>query len=194
MKEVYGSMALDSNKLYTIDDIMDLPEGERAELIDGQIYYMACPNTIHQGLLRELAFRFLSYQRSTNQSCQTYFAPFAVFIQCDKYNYLEPDLLIICPKDENDNRLQLNGCHGAPDLVIEIVSPSSKTMDFVKKTAKYAESGVREYWIVEPATERVLIYSFEKDEFPISYTFQDTIPVGIVDNFSIDFTKLNFRI
>ena len=194
MKEVYGSMALDSNKLYTVDDIMALPDGVRAELIDGQIYYMACPNIIHQGLLRELAIAFSLYQRSSGKSCQTYFAPFAVFIQRDKYNYLEPDLLVICPKDENDDRLQFNGCHGAPDLVVEIVSPSSKTMDFIRKTTKYAENGVREYWIVDPATERVLIYSFEKDEFPVTYTFQDTIPVGIVDNFSIDFTKLNFRI
>ena len=117
-----------------------------------------------------------------------------VFIQKDKYNYLEPDLLVICPKEENEDRLQFNGCHGAPDFVLEIVSPSSRTMDFVRKHEKYAENGVREYWIVDPQTERVLVYHFEKDDFPVQYTFQDTIPVGITDDFSIDFTKLQFRI
>lgn len=194
MKEVHGSMALDTNKLYTIDDIMALPDGERAELIDGQIYYMACPNMIHQGLLRELAFAFMSYQKNAGKPCQTYFAPCAVFIQRDKYNYLEPDLFVICPKDENDDRLQFNGCHGAPDFVLEIVSPSSRMMDFVRKHEKYAETGVREYWIVDPQTERVLVYHFEKDDFPVQYTFLDTIPLGITDDFSIDFTKLQFRL
>lgn len=192
MKEVYGSMALNTERLYTTKDIMALPDGVRAELIDGNIYYMASPTRIHQALLRELAVTFTVYQKSSGVPCQTLFAPFAVFINQDEFNYLEPDLLVICPKDSDDHRLQNDGCHGAPDFVLEIVSPSSKTMDFVRKTVKYGTSGVREYWIVDPEKERVLVYHFEKDPSPIQYTFDDKIPVGITEGFSVDFKTLNY--
>lgn len=85
-----------------------------------------------------------------------------VFVNRDKYNYLEPDLIILCPHNENDDRNQMDGCHGAPDFVLEIVSPSSVKMDYVKKLDKYADAGVREYWIVDPLKERVFVYNFEK--------------------------------
>ncbi|MDO4339143.1 MAG: Uma2 family endonuclease [Eubacteriales bacterium] len=190
MKEVYGSMALDTKKLYTTKDIMDLPDGVRAELIDGEIFYMATPNHTHQALLRELSFVFVSYQKKHKGGCETLFAPYAVFINRDEHNYLEPDLLIICPHGEEDDRHQKDGCHGGPDFVLEIVSPSSKRMDYIKKPEKYEAAGVREYWIVDPQTERVLVYNFEKDSFLTQYTFEDTIPVGIYGDFSIDFKEL----
>lgn len=193
MKEVYGSMALDTKKLYTTKDIIELPDGVRAELIDGEIFYMATPNTIHQALLRELSYNFVTYQKQNKGRCQTFFAPYAVFINRDEYNYLEPDLLIICSHGEEDDRHQKDGCHGGPDFVLEIVSPSSKRMDYMKKLEKYEAAGVREYWIVDPQTERVLVYDFEKDNFLIQYTFEDTIPVGIYGDFSIDFKELDFR-
>ncbi|MDO4307367.1 MAG: Uma2 family endonuclease [Eubacteriales bacterium] len=186
-------MALDTKRLYTTKDIMELPEGVRAELIDGEIFYMATPNTIHQALLRELSYTFVTYQKQNKGRCQTFFAPYAVFINRDEYNYLEPDLLIICPHGEGDDRHQKDGCHGGPDFVLEIVSPSSKRMDYLKKLEKYEAAGVREYWIVDPQTERVLVYDFEKDNLLTQYTFEDTIPVGIYGDFSIDFTELDFR-
>lgn len=192
-KEVYGTMALDTKKLYTTKDIMELPEGVRAELIDGEIFYMATPNTIHQALLAELSYAFLRYQKESGKKCRTYFAPFAVFIKRDEYNYLEPDLLIICPHGEDDDRHQKDGCHGGPDFVLEIVSPSSRRMDYMKKLEKYEEAGVREYWIVDPQTERVWVYEFEKENLLTQYTFEDTIPVGIYGDFSIDFKELDFR-
>lgn len=192
-KEVYGSMALNSNQLYTTKDIMDLPEGVRAELIDGEIFYMATPNTIHQALLAELSYVFLRYQKSNHKKCRTYFAPYAVFISRDEYNYLEPDLLIICPHGDEDDRHQKDGCHGGPDFVLEIVSPSSRRLDYLKKLDKYEAAGVREYWIVDPQTERVHVYEFEKENLLNQYTFEDTIPVGIYGDFSIDFKELDFR-
>lgn len=194
MKEVYGSMALGNNKLYTTDDIMALPDGVRAELIDGEIFYMASPTYSHQALLRELSFAFISYQKQKNGKCKTIFAPYAVFISRDKYNYLEPDLLVICPRDENDDRHQMDGCHGAPDFVLEIVSPSSTKMDYVKKFNKYADTGVREYWIVDPLKERVIVHNFEQNSFSTQYTFEDTIPVGIYDDLSVNFSELDFRL
>lgn len=194
MKEVYGTMALDTTKLYTTKDIMALPDGVRAELIDGVIYYMATPNTIHQALLRELCYAFITYQKQNKGTCLTFFAPYSVFINRDEHNYLEPDLLIICPHGEEDDRCQKDGCHGGPDFVLEIVSPSSKRMDYVKKLGKYEEAGVREYWIVDPQNERVLVYDLENDNLLTWYTFEDTIPVGIYGDFSIDFKELDFRL
>ncbi len=187
MKEVYGTMALDTTKLYTTKDIMALPDGVRAELIDGVIYYMSTPNHTHQALLAELSYAFLHYQKESGKKCETLFAPYAVFISRDEYNYLEPDLLILYPHGEEDDRSQSDGCHGGPDFVLEIVSPSSKTMDYIRKLDKYTAAGVREYWIVDPQTKRVLVYNFEKENFLTQYTFEDTIPVGIYDDFSIDF-------
>jgi len=189
-KEVYGTMALDTEKLYTTKDIEALPEGVRAELIDGKIYYMDTPNTIHQALLRELSFAFVAYQKQEKGRCETYFAPYAVFISRDEYNYLEPDLLIICPHGEDDDRLQKDGCHGGPDLVLEIVSPSSGPMDYIKKLAKYEASGVKEYWIVDPEKKHILVYTFEMEDFLTQYTFEDTVPVGIYGDFSIDFKEI----
>lgn len=190
MKEVYGTMALDNKKIYTIDDIMALPDDVHAELIDGEIFYMAAPTLTHQGLQMELAFEIKQYIKQGKKKCKVYGGP-AVFINRDKYNYFEPDLAVICP-DDNDDRLQQNGCHGAPDWVIEIVSPSSRTMDYLRKFNKYQETGVREYWIVDPKTERVLVYQFGENPMTTTYTFEDTIPVGIYDDFSIDFKELDF--
>ena len=193
MKEVYGSMALDNKKIYTTDDIMALPDDVHAELIEGEIFYMAAPTLPHQGLQMELAFEIRQYIKQSKKKCKVYAAP-AVFIKRDKYNYFEPDLVVICPHNENDDRLQTNGCHGAPDWVIEIVSPSSRTMDYLRKLNKYQETGVREYWIVDAKTESVLVYQFGEHPATHTYTFEDTIPVGIYEDFSINFKELDFRL
>lgn len=193
MKEVYGTMALNTNKLYTTEDITALPDGVRAELVNGEIFYMAAPNTVHQTLLAELSYAFLHYQKNAEKKCRTYFAPYAVFIDRDKYNYLEPDLLILCPHGDDDDRQQTDGCHGAPDFVLEIVSPASKRMDYLKKLSKYEAAGVKEYWIVDPQTEHILVYDFEGEAFPVQYTFEDTVPVHIYEDFSVNFKELDFR-
>lgn len=193
MKEVYGSMALDNKKLYTTDDIEALPKDVRAELIDGEIYYMAAPSEMHQSLLMELLYEIKQYIKASHKKCKIYPSPFGVYISRDKRNFLEPDIVVICPH-ENDDRLQSNGVHGGPDWVIEIVSPSSKTMDYLRKSHKYQENGVREYWIVDPKTEQVSVYHFEADEKVSHYTFEDTIPAGIYEDFSINFKELDFRL
>lgn len=130
---------------YTIDDIYNLPEGQRAELIDGQLYLMAAPNRIHQRLVKEFTYLIEDYIRHKNGDCEVYPAPFAVFLNADHEIYLEPDISVIGDK----NKLTDEGCKGAPDWIIEVVSPSSRPMDYNKKLFKYRTAGVREYWIVE---------------------------------------------
>ena len=106
-------------KIYTIDAIYALPDGERAELIDGRIYMMAPPNTMHQNLVSEFTITIGNYIRSKGGNCKVFPAPFAVFLNNDNQNYVEPDISVICDKNKLDDR----GCHGAPDWVIEVVSP-----------------------------------------------------------------------
>ena len=179
-REVNLMEAMQQGKIYTIADIYALPEGERAELIDGQIYYMAAPSLTHQRMLSKLHQVIASYIDSHDGRCEVLPAPFAVFLKDDDINYLEPDISVIC----DISKLDENGCHGAPDWVIEIVSPSSKPRDYIKKMLKYGTAGVREYWIVDPDKQTVTVYSFEKDTME-QYSFGEDIPVGIYDDFAV---------
>ena len=165
---------------YTVEDIYTLPDGERAELIDGKIYYMAPPNTKHQTLVMDLSYQIKDYIKHNNGECNVFPAPFAVFLNENNKNYVEPDISVICEK----NKITDKGCNGAPDWIIEIVSPGSKHMDYFTKLFKYHTAGVREYWIVDPIKELIKVYQFEKETME-EYSFEDDIPVGIYDNFSI---------
>lgn len=170
---------------YTINDIYNLPEGSRAELIDGQIYYMAPPNRKHQTIARELFSAIDSYIKSKDGSCESFFAPFAVFLNEDDANYVEPDISVICDSD----KLNEKGCSGAPDWIIEIVSPGSRRMDYFTKLFKYRTAGVREYWIVDPEKNRILVYDFESENTG-DYTFSDTVKAGIYEDLYIDFSGI----
>ena len=150
-------MALTRKQVYTIDDIYALPEGQRAELIDGQIYDMAPPKRIHQKLINRLSQTITNYIDSKHGSCEVYPAPFAVFLNADDKNYVEPDISIICDKDKLDEY----GCNGAPDWIIEIISPSTERMDYGIKLFKYRAAGVREYWIVNPINQTVNVFDFK---------------------------------
>ena len=171
---------------YTTDYIYNLPDGQRAELIDGQIYDMAPPNRIHQELLSELHYKIREYIEKNNSSCKVYPAPFAVFLNKDDHNYVEPDISVICDKNKLDER----GCNGAPDWVIEIVSQSTQRIDYGIKLFKYRSSGVREYWIVNPMKQTVQVYSFEGEEDSAQYSFSDEIPVYICHDLTIQISEL----
>lgn len=165
---------------YTIEDIYALPDEVRAELIDGQIYYVAAPTKTHQKISMSLSRVIGNYIESKDGNCEVYAAPFAVFINNDDKNYIEPDISVICDTSKLDEK----GCHGAPDWIIEIISPRNKSMDYFKKLFKYQTAGVREYWIVDPTKEMVMVYRFEK-ELMEEYSFGEDVPVGIYEGFSI---------
>lgn len=178
-------MVLAQSKQYTIDDIYALPEGERAELIDGNIYYMDPPSRKHQKLVHIFDRIIGNYIQSNNGDCEVYPAPFAVFLNDNDKNYVEPDISVICDK----NKLIDKGCNGAPDWVIEIVSPSSKNMDYMTKLFKYRTAGVKEYWIVDLDKNRIMVYYFKTD-FLEEYSFTDEVKVNIYEDFKIDFSKI----
>ena len=146
--------ALAQEKFYTIDDIYSLQEGSRAELIDGQIYYMAPPSRKHQDILSFLHLAIGNHIANNNGECKVYPAPFAVW-------------------------------------VIEIVSSGSRPMDYYTKLSLYRSAGVREYWIVDPMKQTVLVYDMEHDSAPAIYSFTDSIKANIYDDLWIDFRKLN---
>lgn len=179
-------MPLPKKGTYTIGDIYALPDGERAELIDGNIYYMAPPSRKHQRAVTELSTIINNYIKSSNGLCEVDLAPFAVFLDENDKNYVEPDISVICDK----NKLTDKGCNGAPDWIIEIVSPSSKRMDYLVKLFKYRSAAVREYWIIDTDKNRVTVYYFETD-FMEEYTLADKVKVNIYDDLEIDFSIMD---
>lgn len=171
---------------YTSEDYWNLPEGERAELIDGKLYDMAPPSLTHQTLSIELASTFRNYIKSKGGTCRVLTAPFAVNLDADDKDWVEPDISVIC----DPNKLTDRGCSGAPDLIIEIVSPSSRKMDYSLKNTIYSQADVREYWIVDPVKERVTVYRYEEDAAPTIYTFTQPITIGIYKDLTITIADL----
>lgn len=171
---------LTKEKSYTTADIYAMPDGRRAELIDGQIYAMSPPGFTHQKISRELFFSIVNYVKKNGGDCEVLAAPFAVSLNNDDKNYLEPDISVIC----DPSKLDEQGCHGAPDWIIEIVSPSSRSRDYIKKMIKYNMAGVREYWIADHEKNRIIVYNFERNTME-EYSFGDNVPVGIYDDFFI---------
>lgn len=171
----------------TLESYYALPQDTRAELIDGKIYYMSAPSANHQIILMELASLFRQYLRKSQARCRGFIAPFDVQLDMDEYTMVQPDFVIICDQDKYANGIC---CHGAPDFIIEIVSPSNPRQDYFLKLQKYQNAGVREYWIVDPAKLRVTVYAFEQDFIAMVYTFQDRIEARIYPGLEIDFQEI----
>lgn len=181
------SEALVHTNIYTEEDYYNLPENIRAELIDGQIYYMAAPSRIHQEILSFLHLEIGNYLRSKKGSCKVYPAPFAVkLFEDDNKTVVEPDISVIC----DPNKLTDRGCTGAPDWIAEIVSPGNSSHDYIRKLNLYAGAGVKEYWIVDPLSKKIFVYYLEQEDFKAdSYTLRDKIRVNIYNDLCIDFSE-----
>lgn len=181
--ETAGAYAF-SKKGYTVEDIYALPDGIRAELIDGEIYYMGSLSRIHQEIIGEMYVKIAEHIRSHEGRCKVYLSPFAVFLFGDDLTYVEPDLCVVCNPDKLDDR----GCVGAPDWVVEVLSPSSGRMDCIIKLIKYRAAGVREYWIVDPKRRTIAVYVFdggEEGEQVKFYSFEEEVPCCIFPGLQI---------
>ena len=179
-------MPLPKEYHYTSEDYWNLPEGERAELIGGKLYAMAPPKRVHQELIAQFTKIFGNYIDAKHGNCKIYPAPFAVNLNESDETWVEPDISIICDK----TKLTEKGCLGAPDFIIEIVSPSSRYMDYSIKNALYSNAGVREYWIVDTMKKRTTIYHYEEDAAPTILPFDKTITVGIYNDLTINIAEL----
>jgi len=160
---------------YTVEDYYALPADMRVELIDGVFYDLASPTTAHQILIFEIGMQISFYIKSKRGKCIPLMAPLDVQLNCDDRTMVQPDLSVVCDRDKVRQKV----VYGAPDLVVEILSASTRRKDMSIKLSKYAEAGVREYWLVDPEKKRILVYPLEQEDLPVIYGFQDRVPVGI---------------
>ena len=167
--------ALEKEKKYTADEFLAMADLKGSyELIDGVIYDMSpSPNQNHQRMIGRFFSAIDKYITDHKGKCEVLIAPSDVKI--DDQNIVQPDIFIVCDPDKLDGQT----CNGAPDWVIEILSPSNERHDTIDKLYKYSAAGVREYWIVDPMEERVIVYLLEAAKITGLYTFDDNIPVGI---------------
>ncbi|MCI7099574.1 MAG: Uma2 family endonuclease [Lachnospiraceae bacterium] len=159
----------------TLKDYYNLPDDQRAELIDGVIYEMAAPTSIHQLIAGALHTRLLNHVMAHGGSCLPIISPIDVQLDCDDKTMLQPDIAIVCDRSKITSR----GIYGAPDFIIEILSPATRKKDAVIKLNKYLNAGVREYWLIDPDKKTILVYDLEHDALITIYTFHDQIPVTI---------------
>lgn len=179
-------MVIAGGKMHTFEDILALPEGERAELIEGEMFMMASPTRGHQDASGWFFAQIFNYIQAKKGKCRVYISQFAVFPKKDDKNYVEPDVTVVCDRNKLDER----GCNGAPEWVIEIVSPSSVKMDYERKKKLYQESGVEEYWTVDLEKERMRVYRFMEDNQVKDYSFEDTVKPGIYEDLELDLRRL----
>ncbi len=174
-------------EIVTLEQYEALPENVRAEIFDGQISYMASPSQSHQIISMELSTVLNTYLKSKNSSCRVFHAPFDVKLSDTPLTIVQPDLMIICDK----NKLDGKRCNGAPDFIIEIVSPSNPADDYIRKLYYYKNYGVREYWIIDPQRKSIMVNYFERDLLNIPYTFDAVLKVNIYEDLYINFSDIS---
>ena len=170
----------------TFEQYEALPEDARAEVFDGQIHYMASPSQEHQTISMELSTILNTYLKNKNGPCRVFHAPFDVKLNDTPLTIVQPDLMIVCNKDKLDGKC----CNGAPDFIIEIVSPDTPSDDYIRKLYYYKNADVREYWIVDPRRKTVTVNYFEENILNLQYSFDSTIKVNIYDDLLINFSEI----
>jgi len=174
---------VDYKKHYTFADYMSWDDEPRVELINGEIHLMSSPTVQHQSILGNLYIEFANYLKG--KTCKVWLAPFDVRLNMETTDdtVVQPDLVIICDK----SIMMKTGCQAAPDMTIEILSPSTKDKDMGIKLELYKKTGVREYWIIDPELKKVIVYIFEiKDSIVRVYSENDIVPVHILDGLEIN--------
>ena len=171
----------------TLKDYYALPAEARMELVDGKFYDLASPSINHQRILLGLATQFFSCEKKQQGCCTVLIAPCDVQLDQDPYTVVQPDLMVVC----DAGKLSGRRCEGAPDLIVEIMSPSTRSHDAIRKLNKYKTAGVKEYWLVDPEERHILVYLFGKDNAFGLYSFSDRVPVGILNGKCvIDFPEI----
>ncbi|MDR0403102.1 MAG: Uma2 family endonuclease [Treponema sp.] len=170
---------------YSYADYLEWEEGERYEIIDGEAYMMATPSRIHQEISMVLSTAINNFLK--DKPCKVYAAPFSVRLfpaeDLSDDTVVEPDITVVCDPAKLDER----GCNGAPDFIIEIVSPSTGRYDRIVKFNKYREAGVREYWIADPEHKDVFVYVLKNGEYTaVNYADTETVPVTVLPGCEID--------
>ncbi len=175
---------------YSYADYLTWDESERWEIIDGTPHMQATPSRAHQEVLMELSVQIHNYLKG--KSCKVYPAPFCVRLDLEKSdndikNVVEPDITIVCDTSKLDKR----GCKGSPEMIIEILSPSTAKLDKIIKLNKYEQAGVQEYWIVEPDQRLVNVFTLDSGKYNIKiYSDEDKVKVSIFQDLEIDLNEV----
>ena len=175
-------------KKYTYADYLTWDDDKRCELIDGEVYMLAAPSSTHQEIFGNLFLELGNYLKGKN--CKVYPAPYDVRLNAEAEDdtVVQPDISVIC----DPSKIEERGCKGAPDMVIEILSPSTTRHDQVVKLNQYCKAGVREYWLVDPERRQVQI-NLLKDGMYINrgyYGDTDTVSVNILDDCQINLADI----
>lgn len=173
-------------QIITLEQYEALPEDKRAEVFDGVVCDMASPSQEHQTISMELSTILNTYIKRKKGPCRAFHAPFDVKLSDQPLTIVQPDLMIICDK----NKLDGNRCNGAPDFIIEIVSPGNPADDYIRKLYYYKNAGVREYWIADPRRKTVTVNYFEGNMLNVQYSFDSVIKVNIYDDLLINFSEI----
>lgn len=152
------------NGKYTITDLENLPDGIMMELIDGVLYEMCVPKIRHQSIVASLFRQIDTYIREKKGKCIPFLSPTGVRLDRDQKTLVVPDLFVLCDPEQIDQ--ESGYVDGAPDFVAEVISPSTSAKDYIKKASKYEAAGVKEYWIIDPIKEHLLVYEFMNDSVP----------------------------
>ncbi len=186
-------MPLPKEESYSYADLLSWGEGTRYELYDGRLTALASPSRLHQEISMELSAQLRAYLRG--KRCRVYAAPFDVRLfekegegPGSVDTVVQPDLMVVCDPGKLDQR----GVRGAPDLVVEILSDSTRRTDRLTKFNLYQLAGVREYWIVDPAARIVQVHTLEDGRYhsPVAYNGTASVPVGILEDCHIDLTAV----
>ena len=176
---------------YTLDDYLALPDERRVELIDGVFYDMSAPTLIHQQLIVNISNQLFNQMDKCPHDCVLSLAPTDVQLDKDQKTIVQPDILIVCDKE----KIAVPRVCGAPDFIIEILSPSTMRKDFMIKGRKYQAAGVREYWLVDPDTRQIVQFDFSRDAPVRFYSFDQRVPVLISEGKSVvDFAVISERL
>lgn len=186
-------MPLPQEKHYTYADYLTWDERERVELIEGAPVMMSPPSRVHQEISGELFRQIANYLEG--KKCRVYAAPFAVRLfekpgdaASSVDTVVEPDISVVCDRDKLDDK----GCKGAPDLVIDILSPSSIRNDRLTKFNLYQRAGVREYWIVNPAEKSIQVFVLDGGHYAAAAlgSGSDVLKVNVLDGCYIDLARV----
>lgn len=175
-------MPMSAGKCYTVEEFYALDIKKPCELINGHIVDMSpSPSIMHQQLSGEIFYTIKDYIKKNNGTCRVFEAPTDVRLDD---NIVVPDIFVACDPDRFDEQKY----NGAPEWIIEIVSPGNSERDYKEKLFLYKSAGVREYWIIDQMSEKVVVYLFGKPNITDFYTFDDTITVGLYKNSEVPLT------
>ena len=176
------------NAGHTLEEYLALPEEQRVELIDGVFYDMAAPTTLHQLIGGFLYKKLLDHALAHKGPCIPLMSPVDVQLDEDDKTVVQPDVMIVCDR----SRFRNGRIFGAPDFLVEVLSPSTRKKDMQLKLYKYANAGVREYWMIDPDKKTIVVYDLEHEELPVIYGFEDKIPVTVWEGACvIDFKEIS---